>query len=240
MPRRADSSASRVALSCWHRSRARARAVTSSRSSGSYIWPDSIFWRSVGTAKERINRPTEERHDVELGSGDRLYRQPAALLDHQHVPEALRGFQGLQRDDGREALDEGHVHHVPRRRFQGGGRIEVLVTLLPGEVIRIGGARDRREAGDAGGIGVRRVEQHAVALLHLVAHEVPRLVVANAFPARTSVALEVVDRVGAGLAFHQPVASGHTSSWHAACLSSPFPSTPAFRTSARRSIVIAR
>src|SRR5688572_23598776 len=51
MPRRSASSASRVALRSWQRSRARSRAATSSGSSGSYISPASIFWRSVGTGK---------------------------------------------------------------------------------------------------------------------------------------------------------------------------------------------
>ena len=57
------------------------------------------------------------------------------------------------------------------------------------EGIRIAGASDRRQPGDARRVGVRGIEEHAVALLHVVAHEVARLVVPHALPARAPVAL---------------------------------------------------
>src|SRR5207253_238533 len=87
------------------------------------------------------------------------------------------------------------------RRF----RIEVLVALLRGEPIGVRGAADLGQSGDAGGIGIRGVEEDLVADLHLIAHEVAGLVVADAFPTRGAVALEVVDRVRGRLAFHQPM-----------------------------------
>src|SRR4051812_14995919 len=49
MRRRPSSSLSRVALSAWHKSRARTRAVTNSGSMGSYSSPASILSRSLGT-----------------------------------------------------------------------------------------------------------------------------------------------------------------------------------------------
>ena len=60
---------------------------------------------------------------------------------------------------------------------------------------------------DAGHVAVGVVEQHAVADLHLVAHEVARLVVAHAVPRLGADALEVVDGERVGFGLHQPVAA---------------------------------
>ena len=140
---------------------------------------------------------------------DRLDRQAAAFLRHHHLLESRGPLQGREGDGGREPLDELDVHHVPDRIGLGAAGVEVLVAGLPGVVVGVAGAADRGEAGDPRRVGVRRVEQDAVAHLHHVAQEVARLEVADPFPAGPPVAGEVVDRVGGRLALHQPVASGH-------------------------------
>ena len=58
------------------------------------------------------------------------------------------------------------VDGVPRRRVRRALGIVVVVALLERERVRIARARNLGQAGDAGRIGVRRVEQHAVADLH--------------------------------------------------------------------------
>jgi len=52
------------------------------------------------------------------------------------------------------------------------------------------------------------IEQHAVAGLHLVAHEVARLIVAHAVPGHALIGQggEVVDAAISWFGFHQPVA----------------------------------
>src|SRR4051812_33433715 len=138
----------------------------------------------------------ESNDDVVFGPGCGLHGQAAAALRDHHPAESARRLQRVERDHRREALDEGDVDHVPDR--------------LGLARFRISGAHNRRQAGDTRWIGVRGIEQDAVADLHLVAHEIARLVVAHAFPAGPAVAFEIVDGVGTGLALHQPVAL-HTS-----------------------------
>jgi hypothetical protein len=81
-------------------------------------------------------------------------------------------------------------------------------------VVGIAGADDLGVAGHTGRLGVGGVEEDAVTRPHLVAHEVAGLVVADAFPARPPIALEIVDGVGGRFALHQPVAARHRSVQH--------------------------
>ena len=114
-------------------------------------------------------------------------------------------FSVSERHDVRERLDVADVDHVPDRILGRRFRIVVVVTLLRRELVGIRLAGDLGDAGDAGGIGVRGVEEHAIAFLHLVANEIARLIVANAFPARRPVARQFLDRVRRRLTLHQPV-----------------------------------
>ena len=71
--------------------------------------------------------------------------------------------------------------------------------------------RDRRladfgDADDARLLAAGVIEERLVAGFHLVAHEIARLVIAHAGPRRGFVAGEIVDAVGVGFGFHQPVA----------------------------------
>src|SRR5690606_5259579 len=75
-------------------------------------------------------------------------------------------------------------------------------------------AGHRGDAVDARDLGVGVVEQHSVADLHPVAHEVARLVVAHAVPRLGADPLQVVDGERVRFGLHQPVAlaCGHAGS----------------------------
>src|SRR4051812_20531871 len=64
------------------------------------------------------------------------------------------------------------------------------------------------DADDAGLVAVGVIEERAIADFHLVAHEVARLIVANAGPRRRLVLRHVVDAVGRRFGLDQPVAHG--------------------------------
>jgi len=76
--------------------------------------------------------------------------------------------------------------------------------------IGVGGAADQGDAGDAGLLAIGVVKQHAVADIHLVAHEVARLIVAHAIPGHGLIGKvgEIVYADIGRLGFHQPVAHG--------------------------------
>src|SRR3546814_16668989 len=74
-------------------------------------------------------------------------------------------------------------------------------------LVRIRFAGHRRGTDDTGNSGVGVVEQHAIANLHSITHEVARLVVPDTVPWFDVDALQVVDRERIGFGLHQPVAA---------------------------------
>ena len=85
------------------------------------------------------------------------------------------------------------------------------LTLLPRERIRISRrARFPRQPGHAGRLGVRRIEEHAVADLHVVTHGVARLVVAHPFPRRFACRARAPRSCMPRARIRQPVAGRHT------------------------------
>jgi hypothetical protein len=141
---------------------------------------------------------------------DRRDREPVAGLQNAHRRQ-LRALAHLgQRQKPRLAHD-GHVHVQPARFVRWALGIEVGAGRIPLRGVGVGRAGHFGQAGHARLRARRVVEQHAVAGLHVVAHEVARLVVAHAHPGDALVAHQVVDRALLGLAFHQPVSHGSAS-----------------------------
>ena len=70
---------------------------------------------------------------------------------------------------------------------------------MPQMLAAYGNAHDTRFLA----IGV--VKKHQITFFHLIPHHVTCLVIANAVPHFAAVALQVIDAVGIGLGFHQPV-----------------------------------
>src|SRR5690606_33260163 len=99
----------------------------------------------------------------------------------------------------------------PARVFFAGLGAVVLAVRVTRGVVRVALAHAAGDADHARGLGVAVVEEDLVADLHLVAHEVARLVIPNAVPVGAAVAREVVDRVDAGLRLHEPVTLRHRS-----------------------------
>jgi len=83
-------------------------------------------------------------------------------------------------------------------------------------MIRIGIGYDLHHADDARFVAVGVIEKCKVAFVHIVAHEVTRLVVAYAIPVVRSIwhGLEIVNREGIRLRLHQPVLFGHNGNGH--------------------------
>ena len=123
------------------------------------------------------------------------------------VPSAGSARSSAQRDEA-SLLDQADLDVEPARRGARGLGVVVLAGSV--ELRRVGkrGLRDFDDAGDAWLRTARVIEERAVADLHVVAHEVARLVVAHAEPGDLAAARrgEVVDRDLVRLGFHQPVA----------------------------------
>jgi hypothetical protein len=83
--------------------------------------------------------------------------------------------------------------------------VVVLMSLAPREVVRVTRTCNAGQPRDARWVRIGGIEQHRVADAHLVSHEIARLVIPHALPARDVIAREIVNGVGGGLAFHQPV-----------------------------------
>jgi hypothetical protein len=49
------------------------------------------------------------------------------------------------------------------------------------------------------------VEQNQISHFHFVPHEIASLVISNPVPTGDHVTIKIVDRIGSGLTFHQPV-----------------------------------
>src|SRR6056297_309060 len=129
-------------------------------------------------------------HDTPLGLGHRLHRQAGVLHQH-HLGQILPRLD----------LVEGHRG---RQRLHG-----IDIDALPSVVIR-GGIRmrlgDHFDDTHDGLFGLRVVEEPQVAHLHL-AHEIPRLVIADPIPflARIAPGHLLVPGPGGGFGFEQPV-----------------------------------
>ena len=150
--------------------------------------------------------------DFPFGRRDRRDREPVAPPQRHHVRERRVLAQLGERHETR-LLHELHVDVQPARRVP--RRLGVVVGALAIELrhVRVCRSCDRNDAGDARLRAARVVEERAVAHLHLVAHEVARLIVANAEPRRRLFRRldEVVDRELVRLGFHQPVAHASSS-----------------------------
>ena len=125
------------------------------------------------------------------------------------------GLWFLQFSQGNQTglAQRAHVDVDPARIVLLRGRVVVVALLVELRLVGVGRGGDLGDAGDARLRAARVIEQHAVADLHLVAHEIARLVVAHAAPRRDASRRgeHVVDRALIGLALHQPVF--HCSFW---------------------------
>ena len=143
-------------------------------------------------------------------------RQPAAALQQHHVLQRRVVTQFGQRDE-RRLLAQPDIDIHPARR--GSRRLGVEIRALAIELrrIRVRGARNLDNAGDARHRTARMVEKREIAHLHVVAHVVARLVVAHAEPRRRLLrrAREIVDRHLVGLGFHQPISHRSCACSHA-------------------------
>ena len=88
----------------------------------------------------------------------------------------------MQRDVALQVALVLDVDHVPTRVVRVTLRVIVLLIRIEGRAIGIAFLDHLHDADDTGLLAVGRVEKHLIALLHLVAHHVARLLVANAVP----------------------------------------------------------
>src|SRR5262245_8385394 len=121
--------------------------------------------------------------------------------------------QGFERDRRLDPALELKRDAVPARRI--GIAVGVVIGMLGIERGRLRKtcAGNPHDADDARHLAARVIEEGAIALAHLVAQEVPRLVVADSVPDRLAVlrTLEIIDAERRRLGLEQPVV-------HAGCL----------------------
>src|SRR6266496_2455020 len=155
-----------------------------------------------------------ELHDVRpLRRIDGRDREPVTSLQDAHSRE--RGIRPQLRERNETGLlDELDVDVEPARCVLGGLGVEVRALAIELRRVGIGRRRYLADTRDAGLGAARVIEKRPVADLHMVAHEIARLIVAHAEPRRRTVLgpREVVDRELVGLVFHQPVAHGASDS----------------------------
>jgi len=132
-------------------------------------------------------------------------------LQHLHRGQLGCGAHLGQTEQARLA-HQLHVDLEPARL--GWRRFGVVIGAGRVELRGVAGqaAHQARQAGDARLRAGRVIEQHAVAGLHGVAHEIAGLVVAHAGPGQRLARCrsQVIDRSLVGLTLHQPIA-GHQS-----------------------------
>src|SRR5258708_31591559 len=149
----------------------------------------------------------KQRHDELPSPGiQRRDRQAVATLeDAQRREFRMRAQFRKSEDTG--FPDQGYVDVEPARVVSGRFGIEVLALAIELGFVRIRQLRNPCDSGDAGLRAARVVEEYAVPDKHLVAHEIARLIIANAPPRRSFSRCrgKIVDAEDAGLRFHQPV-----------------------------------
>lgn len=133
-------------------------------------------------------------------------RQPVTPSQNHHIGQ-LRLRSQLRQANESDFFERAHIDQQPARII--GTRFGVMIRTLAIELRRVGiaGAGYFRNAGDAGFGATGVIEQDAIADLHLIAHEVTRLIVAHTRP-RHSLILgrqRIIDAGFIGFGFHQPI-----------------------------------
>lgn len=136
-------------------------------------------------------------------------REAIALLKHSHARQLGLFPKTSDFDDG--ALEEGFdIKREPAGILLRALGVVVLAFRIELQLVRVdvrGNSGDARNAR----LGTARVvEEHSVADRHVVAHEVPGLIVSDAEPGDPAAGSgeRVVDGALAGFAFHEPEATG--------------------------------
>ncbi len=106
---------------------------------------------------------------------------------------------------------DAHIDVKPARILRRRLGIEIFALRVELRRVRIGEFGHLRQPGDARLGAVRMIEKHLVADLHLVAHEIARLVIAHAIPgdALPRHGQHIVDAAIGGFGLHQPVTHGN-------------------------------
>jgi len=156
---------------------------------------------------------SEHAHDVLPMR--RLHRrdgQPVAFFENEEIGEGRISPKLRQREVAR-LVDYLYIDQEPAGRFGLARRIEIGRRGVKLGGVYLDAGRDPRNAHHTGLRTTGVVEQHPIAHLHAVAHEIAGLVVAHAGPAHGGVGhgQHVVNRGLGGLGFHEPVV-GHGGS----------------------------
>src|SRR5450631_2827307 len=165
-------------------------------------------------------------------------RQPVAARENAHAFE-LRPRSKLVERDEPCFLDEGDLDVHPAGCIACRFRVEVGAFLVELRLVGIRRLADLHYARNTGLGAARVVEECEIADLHLVAHEVPGLVIPHAVPGDRLFrhAGEVVDRDVIGFGFYQPVAHVLSLVWEwrgaTICMRAPLnPRAPSSRQTA--------
>src|SRR5438552_4160325 len=140
---------------------------------------------------------------------DRSDGKAIAALKQTHGAELALQPQLGKRNKAR-LLDQRHVHVEPARRSTGCFRVVIRALTVELRLVGIGGLAHAHDAGNPGLGTTRMIKKGEVADVHLIAHEIARLVVPHAEPGRRLFRHrgEIVDRQLVGLGLHQPVTHG--------------------------------
>src|SRR6185312_11922893 len=181
-----------------------------------YVTDQSVTYSRGATASTSSGAATrgfcaaDPENGFPLLRPDRLHREPATLPEQLHLLQLADVPQAREVEEILESVAGTDIYHVPDRIRLTAFGIIMFVRWFPGGIIRVALTHDLCRSYYPGWVGAGVVEQHPVPFLHVVAHEVARLIVAHAAPVgRLARRIQqVVVREAGWLTLEQPVATG--------------------------------
>lgn len=145
--------------------------------------------------------------EVPLRLVHRHHRQPVASPSQWEVVQFAVRLQLGQPDVALELAHQLNVDHEPTRVGRVAGWVIVVMLGIKGSVVWVGLSDNTGNAYNAGTLAVRLIKEREIAVLHLVADHVARLIVAYTVPVLSVIraSFEVTDAKFAGLGLHQPI-----------------------------------
>src|SRR6185437_7585575 len=152
-----------------------------------YVTDQSVTYSGPAMPSTSSRAPTAGYStDAEDGRplvrADWLHREPASFSKQFHLLQLADVPQAREVEEVLESVASPNVDHVPDRVGLAALGVIMLVRRVPCGKVRVALPHDLCRPHYPGGIRAGVIEEHAVALLHVIAHEVAGLVVTHTAP----------------------------------------------------------